>query len=180
MSCLGSAELPAAWQAWFGKGPTLRLSRAHVCVLAHPISCVKELNFGGLSSTHSSARSGADFPMPSDVAAVIGSPVCSPEFAPVPSNISCSAGRAMSCANPSDAATDAPLIVPSSGPQGAPRARYLNHVPKSQIIVALEEAGPGVTDGGVEAMNKEALVVCASARLAGRRWLSLTLRKPSV
>ena len=59
-------------------------------------------------------------------------------------------------------------------------ARYLNHVPKSQIIVALEEAGPGLTDGGVEAMKKEALVACASARLAGRRWLPLPLRKPSV
>ena len=61
-------------------------------------------------------------------------------------------------------------------------ARYLNHVPKSQIIVALEEAGPGLTDGGVEAMKKEALVACASARLGGRRWLLLLLplRKPSV
>ena len=59
-------------------------------------------------------------------------------------------------------------------------ARYLNHVPKSQVIVALEEAGPGLTDGGVEAMKKEALVSCASARLAGRRWLPLPLRKPSV
>ena len=59
-------------------------------------------------------------------------------------------------------------------------ARYLNHVPKSQIIVALEEAGPGLTDGGLEAMKKEALVACASARLAGRRWLPLPLRKPSV
>ena len=59
-------------------------------------------------------------------------------------------------------------------------ARYLNHVPKSQIITALEEAGPGLTDGGLEAMKKEALVACASARLAGRRWLPLPLRKPSV
>ncbi len=58
-------------------------------------------------------------------------------------------------------------------------ARFLNHVPKSQIIVALEEAGPGLTDGGLEAMKKEALVACASARLAGRRWLPLPLRKPS-
>jgi ParB family chromosome partitioning protein len=59
-------------------------------------------------------------------------------------------------------------------------ARYLNHVPKSQVIVILEEAGSGLTDGGVEAMKKEALVACASARLAGRRWLPLPLRKPSV
>ncbi len=59
-------------------------------------------------------------------------------------------------------------------------ARYLNHVPKSQIIVALKEAGPGLTEGGVEAMKKEALVACASARLAGRRWLPLPLRKPLV
>ena len=59
-------------------------------------------------------------------------------------------------------------------------ARYLNHVPKSQVIIALEEAGPGLTDGGVETMKKEALVACASARLAGRRWLPLPLRKPSV
>ena len=42
-------------------------------------------------------------------------------------------------------------------------ARYLNHVPKSQIIVALEEAGPGLTDGGVEAMKKDALVACVDA-----------------
>jgi ParB family chromosome partitioning protein len=59
-------------------------------------------------------------------------------------------------------------------------ARYLNHVPKSQIIVALEEAGPGLTDGGIETMKKEALVACASARLAGRRWLPQPLRKPPV
>ena len=37
-------------------------------------------------------------------------------------------------------------------------ARYLNPVPKSQVIVALGEAGPGLTDGGVEAMKKEARV----------------------
>ena len=59
-------------------------------------------------------------------------------------------------------------------------ARYLNHVPKAQIIAALEEAGEGLTDGGVESMKKEALVACASARLAGRRWLPLPLRRPAV
>lgn len=56
-------------------------------------------------------------------------------------------------------------------------ASYLNHVPKVQIVQALKEAGPGLTDGGVESMKKEALVACAAARLAGKRWLPAPLRK---
>jgi ParB family transcriptional regulator, chromosome partitioning protein len=44
----------------------------------------------------------------------------------------------------------------------------------------LKEAGPGMADGGVEAMKKEALVACAAARLAGKRWLPVPLRKPPV
>ena len=59
-------------------------------------------------------------------------------------------------------------------------ASYLNHVPKSQIVQALKEAGPGMADCGVEAMKKEALVACAAARLAGKRWLPVPLRKPPV
>ncbi|HWH73391.1 MAG TPA: ParB/RepB/Spo0J family partition protein [Methylibium sp.] len=56
-------------------------------------------------------------------------------------------------------------------------ASYLNHVPKVQIVQALKETGPGLTDGGVESMKKEALVACAAARLAGKRWLPVPLRK---
>ena len=37
-----SAETPAPGQARFGKTATLRRARAFVCVLAYPISCVKE------------------------------------------------------------------------------------------------------------------------------------------
>jgi len=70
MSWLGSAELPAAEQARFDKATTLRLSRAFVCVLAHPISCVKELNFAGLSSTHSTLRSGAELAVSNNAAPV--------------------------------------------------------------------------------------------------------------
>ena len=55
---------------------------------------------------------------------------------------------------------------------------YLNHVPKAQIVNALKEADPDVTDDGVGAMKKDALVVNAQARLAGKRWLPAPLRRP--
>jgi ParB family chromosome partitioning protein len=54
---------------------------------------------------------------------------------------------------------------------------YLNHVPKAQIVVALKEAGPDLSGGGVEAMKKEALVTAAASRLAGKRWLPEPLRQ---
>ena len=57
-------------------------------------------------------------------------------------------------------------------------ASYLNHVSKAQIVQALKEAGPGLADGGIEAMKKEALVACAAVRLSGTRWLPAPLRKP--
>jgi ParB family chromosome partitioning protein len=54
---------------------------------------------------------------------------------------------------------------------------YLNHVPKAQIIQALKEAGPDLASGGVEAMKKDALVIEAASRLAGKRWLPEPLRR---
>jgi ParB family chromosome partitioning protein len=54
---------------------------------------------------------------------------------------------------------------------------YLNHVPKTQIIAALKEAGPELAGGGVEAMKKDALVTAAASRLAGTRWLPEPLRR---
>lgn len=55
--------------------------------------------------------------------------------------------------------------------------RYLNHVPKAQIVAALKEAGPELAGGGVEAMKKDALVSAAASRLAGTRWLPEPLRR---
>ncbi|WP_326406526.1 ParB/RepB/Spo0J family partition protein [Methylibium sp.] len=54
---------------------------------------------------------------------------------------------------------------------------YLNHVPKAQIVQALQEAGPDLADDGVGAMKKDVLVVKAAARLAGKRWLPAQLRR---
>jgi ParB family chromosome partitioning protein len=54
---------------------------------------------------------------------------------------------------------------------------YLNHVPKAQIVAALQEAGPELAGGGVEAMKKDALVSAAASRLAGTRWLPEPLRR---
>jgi len=56
-------------------------------------------------------------------------------------------------------------------------AGYLNHVPKARIIAALNEAGPELAGGGVEAMKKDALVTSAASRLAGTRWLPEPLRR---
>lgn len=53
----------------------------------------------------------------------------------------------------------------------------LNHVPKAQPIAALNEAAPELSSGGVEAMNKDALVIAAASRLAGTRWLPEPLRR---
>jgi ParB family transcriptional regulator, chromosome partitioning protein len=57
-------------------------------------------------------------------------------------------------------------------------AGYLNHVSKAQIVQALKEAGPELAADGVDAMKKDALVVTAAARLAGKRWLPAVLRRP--
>ena len=54
---------------------------------------------------------------------------------------------------------------------------YLNHVPKTQIVAALKQAGPELASGGVEAMKKDALVTAAASRLAGTRWLPEPLRR---
>ena len=60
----------------------------------------------------------------------------------------------------------------------APTAEgYLNHVPKAQIIAALQEVGTELASGGVEAMKKDALVSAAASRLAGTRWLPEPLRR---
>ena len=55
---------------------------------------------------------------------------------------------------------------------------FLNHVSKAQIVQALKEAAPGLTADGVESMKKDVLVNTASARLAGKRWLPTSLRRP--
>jgi ParB family transcriptional regulator, chromosome partitioning protein len=54
---------------------------------------------------------------------------------------------------------------------------YLNHLPKAQIVAALKDAVPDLSDGGVEAMKKDALVTAAASRLAGKRWLPEPLRR---
>lgn len=54
---------------------------------------------------------------------------------------------------------------------------YLNHVPKAQVIQALNEAEPGQPHDAANALKKEALVATAAARLAGKRWLPTTLRR---
>ena len=54
---------------------------------------------------------------------------------------------------------------------------YLNHVPKAQIVQALREAGPDLAEDGVGAMKKDALVIKAASRLAGKRWLPTPLRR---
>jgi ParB family chromosome partitioning protein len=55
---------------------------------------------------------------------------------------------------------------------------FLNHVSKAQIADALKEADPDATDDGVGAMKKDALVVNAQSRMAGKRWLPAPLRRP--
>ena len=55
---------------------------------------------------------------------------------------------------------------------------FLNHVSKAQIADALKEADPDATDDGVGAMKKDALVVHAQSRMAGKRWLPAPLRCP--
>ena len=53
---------------------------------------------------------------------------------------------------------------------------YLSHVPKAQIVQALNEAGAYPSEGGVGDMKKEQLVVKAALWLAGKRWLPSVLR----
>jgi ParB family transcriptional regulator, chromosome partitioning protein len=55
---------------------------------------------------------------------------------------------------------------------------YLNHVSKAQIAQALKEAGPELIEEGMGAMKKDVLVVKAASRLAGKRWLPVSLRRP--
>jgi len=55
-------------------------------------------------------------------------------------------------------------------------AGYLNHVPKAQIVAALKEAGPDLAGVGVESLKKDALILAAASRLAGKRWLPEQLR----
>ena len=55
---------------------------------------------------------------------------------------------------------------------------FLNHVSKAQIMQALKEAGPELTDDGAGAMKKDALVAKAASQLAGKRWLPPPLRRP--
>ena len=57
---------------------------------------------------------------------------------------------------------------------------YLSHVPKAQIAKALKEAGPDIVDDGIGDMKKEVLVVEAASRLAGKRWLPVSLRPRKV
>ena len=56
-------------------------------------------------------------------------------------------------------------------------AGYLNHVPKAQIVAALKEAGPDLAGVGVESLKKDALILAAASRLAGKRWLPEPLRR---
>ena len=81
------------------------------------------------------------------------------------------------------AANDANALAEAVGLDMAdwwePKAQgYLNHVPKAQIVQALKEAGPDLADDGVGAMKKDVLVVKAASRLAGKRWLPASLRRP--
>lgn len=55
---------------------------------------------------------------------------------------------------------------------------YLSHLPKAQILVAPRKAWPELAGGGVEAMEKHALVTAAAVRLASStHWLPETLRQ---
>ena len=56
---------------------------------------------------------------------------------------------------------------------------YLSHVPKAQIVQALNDAGAYPSEGGVGDMKKEQLVVKAASWLAGKRWLPSVLRPRS-
>ena len=57
---------------------------------------------------------------------------------------------------------------------------YLTHVSKAQIVQALKEAGAGLADDGVGDMKKDVRVVKAASRLAGKRWLPMSLRPRKV
>ena len=56
---------------------------------------------------------------------------------------------------------------------------FLSHVSKAQIVQALKEAGTEPSDDGVGDMKKDVLVVKATSRLAGKRWLPAELRPRS-
>ena len=83
----------------------------------------------------------------------------------------------------SGAASEAKVLAEAVGLDMAdwwePTAQgYLNHVSKAQIVNALKEADPDAPEDGVGAMKKDALVTNAQARLAGKRWLPVPLRRP--
>ena len=61
----------------------------------------------------------------------------------------------------------------------APTAQsYLNHIPKAQIVEAIKEIEPSQTGDATAALKKDALVVLAAEKLAGKRWLPPPLRQP--
>ena len=55
---------------------------------------------------------------------------------------------------------------------------YLSHIPKSQIVEAIKEIEPGQPTDAAAALKKDALVVLAAEKLAGKRWLPPPLRQP--
>ncbi|MGK2898716.1 MAG: hypothetical protein ACSLE9_08515 [Burkholderiaceae bacterium] len=54
---------------------------------------------------------------------------------------------------------------------------FLNHVSKAQIADALKEAGSELAADEFGALKKDALVVKAASKLAGKRWLPMPLRR---
>ena len=57
---------------------------------------------------------------------------------------------------------------------------YLTHIPKAQIVQALKEAGTDLADDGVGDLKKDELVAKAASRLAGKRWLPMSLQPRKV
>ena len=61
----------------------------------------------------------------------------------------------------------------------APTAQsYLSHFSKAQIVEAIKEIDPGKPTDAAAALKKDALVVLAAEKLAGKRWLPPPLRQP--
>lgn len=61
----------------------------------------------------------------------------------------------------------------------APTAQsYLSHISKAQIVEAIKEIDPGQPGDATAALKKDALVVLAAEKLAGKRWLPPPLRQP--
>ena len=55
---------------------------------------------------------------------------------------------------------------------------YLDRGPKAQFVQALRDAGHDLVDDGVASMKKDVVVIEAASRLAGKRWLLVSLRNP--